>query len=71
MSSGLGLPAMAETVFSVLFGSPDQAPDWLRTFAETWFAGDIQGGFLILCCLFMPFMMLLRATGAVGNGYWQ
>lgn len=62
---------MAETVFPVLFGNPDQAPEWLRYLAENWFAGDVQGGFLILCCLFMPFMMFLRAAGAVGNGYYM
>lgn len=71
VSSGLGLPVMAETVFPVLFGNPDQAPEWLRYLAENWFAGDVQGGFLILCCLFMPLMMFLRAAGAVGNGYFM
>ncbi len=70
VSSGLGLPVMAETVFPVLFGDPDAAPAWLKALVETWFVDDIQGGFLILCCLFLPFMMLLRAAGAVGNGYF-
>ena len=70
VSSGLGLPVMAETIFPVLFGNPEAAPAWLRSLVETWFADDIQGGFLILCCLFLPFMMFLRAAGAVGNGYY-
>jgi len=70
VSSGLGLPVMAETVFPVLFGNPEEAPAWLRVLVETWFGDDIQGGFLILCCLLLPFMMLLRAAGAVGNGYF-
>jgi len=70
VSSGLGLPLMAETVFPVLFGSPDEAPVWLKSLVETWFADDIQGGFLILCCLFLPFVMILRAAGSVGNGYF-
>ena len=71
VSSGLGLPLMAETVFPVLFGSPDAAPVWLRAIVERWFADDVQGGFLILCCLFLPFMMGLRAISAVGNGYFM
>ena len=70
VSSGLGLPVMAETVFPVLFGNPEAAPAWLKALVDTWFVDDIQGGFLILCCLFLPFMMLLRAAGAVGNGYF-
>lgn len=71
LSSGLGLPIMAETVFPVLFGSPDAAPEWLRVIVERWFANDVQGGFLILCCLFLPFMMGVRAISAVGNGYFM
>jgi subfamily B ATP-binding cassette protein MsbA len=70
VSSGLGLPVMAETVFPVLFGSPEAAPEWLRHVVERWFADDVQGGFLILCCLFLPFMMGVRALSAVGNGYF-
>lgn len=70
VSSGLGLPVMAETVFPVLFGSPDAAPEWLRVIVESWFANDVQGGFLILCCLFLPLMMGVRALSAVGNGYF-
>jgi subfamily B ATP-binding cassette protein MsbA len=71
VSSGLGLPLMAETVFPVLFGSPDAAPVWLRAIVERWFADDVQGGFLILCCLFLPLMMGVRAISAVGNGYFM
>tara|TARA_B110001469_G_scaffold114778_1_gene118906 strand:- start:2009 stop:3817 length:1809 start_codon:yes stop_codon:yes gene_type:complete len=71
VSSGLGLPLMAETVFPVLFGSPDPAPVWLRAIVERWFADDVQGGFLILCCLFLPLMMGVRAISAVGNGYFM
>ena len=71
VSSGLGLPVMAETVFPVLFGSPDKAPDWLRAIVERWFGNDIQGGFLILCCMFLPLMMGIRAVSAVGNGYFM
>ena len=71
VSSGLGLPVMAETVFPVLFGNIDAAPEWLQSFVTRWFAEDIQGGFLVLCCILIPFTMLLRASGAVGNGYFM
>jgi subfamily B ATP-binding cassette protein MsbA len=71
VSSGLGLPIMAETVFPVLFGSPDKAPEWLKVIVERWFGNDIQGGFLILCCMFLPLMMGVRAVSAVGNGYFM
>jgi subfamily B ATP-binding cassette protein MsbA len=71
VSSGLGLPIMAETVFPVLFGSPDKAPGWLKVIVERWFGNDTQGGFLILCCMFLPLMMGVRAVSAVGNGYFM
>ena len=71
VSSGLGLPIMAETVFPVLFGSPDKAPGWLKVIVEHWFGNDTQGGFLIICCLFLPLMMGIRALSAVGNGYFM
>jgi len=45
VSSGLGLPVMAETVFPVLFGSTEQAPLWLREIVGRWFGNDTQGGF--------------------------
>ena len=71
VSSGLGLPIMAETVFPVLFGSPDKAPGWLKVIVEHWFGNDTQGAFLIICCLFLPLMMGIRALSAVGNGYFM
>lgn len=71
VSSGLGIPLMAETVFPVLFGDVEAAPEWLQNFVSHWFADDLQGGFLILCCILIPFAMLLRASGAVGNGYFM
>lgn len=71
VSSGLGLPIMAETVFPILFGDPSSAPEWLRVMVNRWFGEDVQGGFLILCCLFLPLMMVLRAAGSVGNGYFM
>ncbi|MCH8474364.1 MAG: ABC transporter ATP-binding protein/permease [Opitutales bacterium] len=71
VSSGLGLPVMAETIFPILFGNVDQAPDWLAAFVERWFGDNIEGGFLIVCCLLIPFTMGLRALGAFGNGYYM
>lgn len=71
VSSGLGLPVMAETVFPVLFGSSEDAPQWLRHVVENWFNNDITGGFLILCCLAMPAIMGIRALSIVGNGYFM
>lgn len=71
VSSGLGLPLMAETVFPILFGNHESAPAWLGTFVDQWFPNDVQGGFLLLCCILIPFVMLLRALGAVGNGYFM
>ncbi len=71
VSSGFGLPVMAKTVFPILFGSPEEAPDWLREIAVTWFGNDISDGFLILCCLAMPVVMGVRALSHVGNGYFM
>lgn len=71
VSSGLGLPLMAETIFPILFGSPEKAPEWLRLFVERWFGDNITGGFLILCSLALPFAMGIRALSAVGNGYYM
>ncbi|MGC6456218.1 MAG: ABC transporter ATP-binding protein [Coraliomargaritaceae bacterium] len=71
VSSGLGLPIMAETVFPILFGNPDKAPLWLQEFVTRWFGEDMQGGFLLICCLFIPLTMLLRAIGSWGNGYFM
>ena len=71
VSSGLGLPLMAETIFPILFGSPEDAPEWLRLFVERWFGNNVTGGFLILCSLALPFVMAIRAISAVGNGYFM
>lgn len=70
VSSGLGLPLMAETVFPILFDNTAEAPAWLQAFVETWFQDDVKGGFLILSCLLLPAMMGVRAGSAVGNGYY-
>ena len=59
---------MAETVSRCSLVVPKRLHDWLR-FVEGWFGNDTQGGFLILCCLFLPFVMGVRAFSTVGNGY--
>ena len=71
LSSGLGLPVMAETIFPILFGNVSESPEWLRLFVERWFGDDIENGFLILCCLALPGVMLLRMVGSIGNGYYM
>ena len=71
LSSGLGLPVMAETIFPILFGNASESPEWLRLFVERWFGDDIESGFLILCCLALPGVMFLRMVGSVGNGYYM
>ena len=71
LSSGLGLPVMAETIFPILFGNASESPEWLRLFVERWFGDDIENGFLILCCLALPGVMFLRMVGSVGNGYYM
>ena len=71
LSSGLGLPVMAETIFPILFGNASESPEWLRLFVERWFGDDIENGFLILCCLALPGVMFMRMVGSVGNGYYM
>ena len=71
LSSGLGVPVMAETIFPILFGNASESPEWLRLFVERWFGDDIENGFLILCCLALPGVMFLRMVGTVGNGYYM
>ena len=71
LSSGLGVPLMAETIFPILFGNASESPEWLRLLVERWFGDDIENGFLVLCCLALPGVMLLRMVGSVGNGYYM
>ena len=71
LSSGLGLPIMAETVFPLLFGNTDKTPLWLVNISETYFNGELDGKFLLVCCLAIPFTMLFRALGSIGNGYYM
>ncbi len=71
VSSGLGLPIMAETVFPILFGNSEEAPEWLSSIAVKWFGNNVSGGFLILCSAAIPFVMGIRAISSVGNGYFM
>ena len=71
IASGLGLPAIIDNVFPILFGNAEEAPSWIRNIANTFFGGKLGGGFLLLCCLFIPVIMLIRALGFIGNGYYM
>ena len=71
LSSGLGLPLIADNVFPILFGNVEKSPEWLLYFANTYFDGQLDGGFLLLCCLAIPGVILLRTIGSIGNGYYM
>lgn len=70
VSSGLGIPLISETVFPILFGNTSKAPDWVLNFAQTYFNGDVTGGFLLICCMALPAVIFVRTIGAIGNGYF-
>ena len=71
LSSGLGLPLMAETIFPILFGNTAESPEWIQNIAENYFDGKTNGIFLIICCMAMPLTILLRSIGSIGNGYFM
>ena len=71
LSSGLGLPLIADNVFPILFGNFENSHVWLLNVANTHFEGKTDGGFLLLCCLAIPGVILLRMIGSIGNGYWM
>ena len=71
ISSGLGVPLMAETVFPVLFGNAEKSPEWLLNLANVYFDGELEGGFLIMCCLTMPLIIFIRTLAAIGNAYFM
>ncbi|MAH08244.1 MAG: hypothetical protein CL961_01085 [Euryarchaeota archaeon] len=71
LSSGLGLPIMAETVFPILFGNTENAPKWLCRIVETYFANDVSGGFLLLCSFGIPATILIRVLSGWANGYYM
>ena len=45
-----------------------ESPAWIKGIADTFFAEN-DGGFLLLCCLFIPAIILIRAASFVANGY--
>lgn len=71
LSSGLGLPLIADNVFPILFGNIENSPPFLRNIADVYFGGKVDGGFLLLCCLAIPAIILLRTIGSIGNGYFM
>ncbi|MAV39100.1 MAG: hypothetical protein CML12_00775 [Puniceicoccaceae bacterium] len=71
LSSGFGLPFIAEIVIPILFGNVEGAPAWLRYIVERFFANDVGGGFLILCSLAIPLMILIRTVSGWANGYFM
>ena len=53
IASGLGLPAIIDNVFPILFGNAVEAPSWIINIANTFFDGKVEGGFLYsVACLF-------------------
>ena len=62
---------MAETVFPILFGNTENAPEWLCRIVETYFANDVSGGFLLLCSFGIPAMILIRVLSGWANGYYM
>ena len=71
ISSGFGIPVMIETVFPILFGESEQAPEWLQSIVEQFFSNNVQGGFLIICSLLIPLMVIVRAVASWGNGFFM
>lgn len=71
LASGLGLPVMVEKVFPILFGNISKSPEWLIDIANIFFEGNLDGGFLLVCCLTIPAIMLIRGIGFIGNGYYM
>ncbi len=71
LSSGLGLPLMAEIAFPILFDNSDQAPEWLRLVVEKYFSNNVTGGFLLLCSFLIPAMILVRVLSGWANGFFM
>lgn len=71
LSSGLGLPLVAEIIFPVLFGNVEAAPEWLQRIVIDYFDGDTEGILVILSCLAIPIIMGTRALSSFGNGYYM
>ncbi len=71
VTSGFGLPTMAEKVFPLLFQDKEnlrKVPQWLLDFTEHQLHGSTELLTLIVCC-FIPAMFLLRAVSGFLNTY--
>lgn len=72
LSSGLGIPIIAEKVFPLLFedGDKNKVPSWLTDFVTT-YIGNSDQLFLILVCLILPAMMAVRGITAYINSFYM
>lgn len=71
VTSGFGLPTMAEKVFPLLFQDRDnmrKVPQWLVDFTAHQLDGSTELLTIIVCC-FIPAMFLLRAISGFLNTY--
>lgn len=71
VASGLGLPVMIKEVFPILFGNLSESHPWIISLADNFFEGKVDGGFLLLCCLAIPAVILIRTISFIGNGYYM
>jgi len=69
LASGVGLPAMAKTVFPILFKDEKamaSVPPWMLK-AAGWF--DSPNGLLLATCFSLPFIFLIRGIAGFLNTY--
>ena len=70
LASGAGLPAMAQTVFPILFKDEKamaSVPDWMIQ-VSSWF--DSPNGLLLATCFALPLIFLIRGIAGFLNTYW-
>ena len=73
LASGVGLPAMAKTVFPLLFPQHDakameSVPPWMFK-VSAWF-DHTHNGLLLATCLALPLIFLIRGVAGFLNTYW-
>lgn len=71
LASGAGLPAMAKTVFPILFkdeAAMTKVPKWMNT-VSGWFDPS-HNGLLIATCIALPVIFLIRGVAGFLNTYW-
>ena len=61
---------MVEKVFLYFLGIYQKLRYLLKDIANVYFDGRVDGGFLLLCCLAIPAIILIRAIAFIGNGYY-